>query len=75
MQVKIMNPELVLFDDSAESVFLPGDHGEFEVLDYHAPLISLLRPGHVTIDWERRIPIKKGIVKFDDNVCTILVEE
>ena len=75
MHLKIMNPEQVLFDDSAKSVFLPGDHGEFEVLDYHAPLISLLRPGNVTIDWERQIPIKKGIVKFDDNACTVLVEE
>ena len=74
MNVKILDPQRVLFEGEAKSVFLPGDHGEFELLDYHAPLISLLRAGQVTIDWETTIPIKKGIAKFDDNECVVLVE-
>lgn len=75
MKVKILNPKHVIFDGEARSVFLPGDMAEFELLDFHAPIVSLLRPGHVVVDWKTRIPIKRGMVKFDRNECMILVEE
>jgi len=75
MKVTILNPKEVVFSGEATSVFLPGDMSEFEVLDHHAPIVSLLRPGNVTIDWERSIPITQGMVKFDRNECTILIEE
>lgn len=75
MKVKILNPKHVLFEGEAKSVFLPGDMAEFELMDYHAPIVSLLRPGKVVIDWEQAIPIKRGMVKFDQNDCMILVEE
>jgi len=71
----ILNPKRVLFDGEAESVFLPGDLAEFELLDFHAPIVSLLRPGVVTVDWKTTIPIKNGMVKFDNNECMILVED
>jgi F0F1-type ATP synthase epsilon subunit len=48
---------------------------EFELLDFHAPIVSLLRPGNVVVDWKRTIPIKKGMVTFDKNECMVLVEE
>lgn len=75
MKLTILNPKHVLYDGDAWSVFLPGDLAEFEILDHHAPIVSLLEPGFVTINWERRIPIKRGMVKFDNNECMILVEE
>lgn len=75
MKVKILNPKHVLFVGEAQSVFLPGDMAEFELLDFHAPIVSLLRPGSVVVDWKTRIPIKRGMVKFDRNECMILVEE
>ena len=75
MKVTILNPKHVIFDGEAGSVFLPGDLAEFELMDSHAPIVSLLRPGRVVIDWETAIPIKAGMVKFDKNECTILVEE
>lgn len=75
MQVTILNPKHVLFEGEAKSVFLPGDLAEFEILDHHAPIVSLLLPGDVVLDWETRIPIKRGMVKFDRNECMILVEE
>lgn len=75
MKVTILNPKHVLFEGAAKNVFLPGDLAEFEIMDYHAPIVSLLRPGNVLIDWETAIPIKRGMVKFDNNECMILVEE
>lgn len=75
MRVIILNPKHVLFEGDAKSVFLPGDMAEFEIMDCHAPIVSLLRPGMVVVDWEKNIPIKRGMVKFDNNECKILVEE
>ncbi len=71
----ILNPKHVLFDGQADSVFLPGDKGEFEILSHHVSIVSLLKPGDVTIDWKTRIPIKNGMVKFVGDECTILVED
>ena len=75
MKVTILNPKHVIFEGEAKSVFLPGDMAEFELMDYHVPIVSLLRPGKVIVDWERTVAVKKGMVKFDNNECTILVEE
>ena len=75
MRVTILNPKHVLFEGHAQSVFLPGDNSEFEILDHHAPITSLLTVGDVIIDWNERIRVREGMVKFDNNECTILVEE
>ncbi len=75
MKLTVLSPKEVIFDGEATSVFLPGDLAEFEILDYHAPIISLLRQGEILVDESRRIPIGRGIVKFDRNECTILIEE
>ncbi len=74
MKVTILNPKHVVYEGQAKSVFLRGDQGEFEILDYHAPIVSLLLEGDVLIDWRKKVPIKKGMVRFDDNECMILVE-
>ncbi len=75
MKVMILNPKHVLFDGEAKSVFLPGDLAEFELLDFHAPIVSLLNRGVVIVDMNKKIPIKRGMVKFDNNECMVLVEE
>jgi F-type H+-transporting ATPase subunit epsilon len=75
MTLTILNPKHVLFEGEAESIFLPGDRGEFEILPMHAPIVSLLRPGNVVIDWKQSVAIKSGMVKFDNGECVILVEE
>jgi len=75
MKVTVLNPKHVLYEGDAKSVFLPGDLAEFELLDGHAPIVSLLLPGDVVLDWETRIPIRNGMVRFSDNECVILVEE
>ncbi len=75
MKVQILSPKNEVFAGEAKSVFLPGDMSEFEILDHHAPIISLLKGGDVIIDWEKKIPITRGIVKFDKDECIILIED
>ncbi len=76
MKLVMLNPKHVVFEGEAKSVCLTGDAAEFELLDHHAPIVSLLRPGEVVVDGGREtIPIKKGMVTFDRDECMILVEE
>ena len=75
MKLTVLSPKQTIFEGEAKSVFLPGDLAEFEILDYHAPIVSLLRAGNVLVDWEHKIPIRRGMVKFDRNECMILIEE
>lgn len=71
----IIHPKRVLFEGDVESLFLTGDRGEFEILSYHCPLISLLKKGNIIINWKKFLPIKKGLARFIQNEMVILVEE
>jgi F0F1-type ATP synthase epsilon subunit len=73
--LKVLNPKHVVYEGDVESVFLPGDQAEFELLAYHVPILSLLREGYIVIDWKKKIPIRKGMVRFLNNECVILLEE
>lgn len=72
-EVSIMNQAQVIFDGVANRVILPGDYGEFEVLSFHRPIVSLLRKGEIIID-EMGFPVSKGIARFDDEKLVALVE-
>jgi F-type H+-transporting ATPase subunit epsilon len=71
----ILNPRDVVFEGDVESLFLPGDKGEFELLPFHAPMVSLLKDGDIVIDWKTRISIKNGIAKILNDECVVLLEE
>jgi len=73
-QLTIQSPKQIIFQTDAKSAFFSGDTGEFELLDYHAPLLSLLQEGDIVVDGQTYIPIKKGVVKFLNNNCLVLVE-
>jgi len=49
MYLEIVTPEATLFKGEVDSVAVPGVHGEFEMLKNHAPVVSLLKAGHVKI--------------------------
>ncbi len=49
MHLEIVTPEATLFSGEVESVAVPGVNGEFEMLKDHAPIVSLLKEGHVKV--------------------------
>ncbi len=49
MYLEIITPEATLFSGEVTSVAVPGVSGEFEMLKNHAPIVSLLKEGHVKI--------------------------
>ena len=72
--VTILNPKHELYEGRAKSVILPGDRGEFEILDFHRPVISLLKEGSIIIDG-KYFAIKRGVAKFHKGELVALVEE
>ena len=50
MYLQIVTPEAVVFDAEVKSVTVPGISGEFQMLDNHAPIVSLLVNGDVKIE-------------------------
>jgi len=73
LKVSVMDQRQVLFDGVAHSVILPGDYGEFEVLEFHKTIISLLKQGEIIID-NVGFPISRGIVRMKDDELVALVE-
>lgn len=49
MLLEIVTPEAVLFSGEIDSVAVPGINGEFQMLNNHAPIVSLLQKGTVKI--------------------------
>ena len=71
----ILNPKRTIYEGEAQSVFLPGNSGEFEILEFHKPIMSLLKQGEIVIDWNKYIPISKGVMSMYENELVALVEE
>lgn len=75
MRATVITPTRTLYEGEAWSVFLPGATGEFEVLDFHKAIISLLKAGSIVINWEKEIPIKSGAMRMSDDEFVAVVEE
>ena len=45
----LVSPEKLLFSGEVEQVDVPGSEGDFGVLAGHAPLVSIIRPGILTV--------------------------
>jgi len=84
MLLEIVTPEAVLFTGEVESVAVPGINGEFQMLNDHAPIVSLLQGGTVKIygnvkieeDYEVKFSKgDKGITLLPINSGTIEMKE
>ena len=53
MYLEIVSPEATLFAGEVTSVTVPGINGEFQMLQDHAPIVSLLQKGKVKIDGDK----------------------
>ena len=45
MILEIVSPEATLFKGEVTSVAVPGVNGEFQMLNNHAPIVSILKQG------------------------------
>ncbi len=67
-----------IFEGHVDSVTLPTTEGEITVLPKHVPLISLLRPGSITVRQGQRSTTHlqlSGILEITKNEVAILIAE
>ena len=78
MQVTVISPEASMFDGEADAVVAPAFDGEVGILPNHAPFMTALREGPVTvhIGANRRVfSVKGGFADVTPQGLTILAEE
>jgi len=49
MKLEIISPEATLYQGEATAVALPGVDGSFQLLENHAPIVSILQEGEVRL--------------------------
>ncbi len=83
MIVEIITPDNVIFTgDQVQLIQLPGIDGSFEVLNRHAPLISVLKKGKIKVinkggkgeKEEIFFEIKGGVIEVLNNKVLVLAE-
>ncbi len=77
MNLEIVTPSGVIYNDDIKQVTLPGEQGEFGVLPEHSSLVSLLDAGVIDIDTANNkeivVAIDGGYVKVDENKVLCIV--
>src|SRR5688572_17894738 len=78
-KLEIVSPERLMLSEQAQSVTVPGTDGYFTVLGDHAPLMTTLKPGFVSVTsagGERRaFFVRGGFADVSPEGLTILAEE
>jgi len=75
MHLEILTPEKKVFEGEVTTATFPGADGSFQVLDHHAPLISLLKEGVVEYkgkEGAKNVTISGGVVEVLKNKVIVL---
>lgn len=59
MFLEIVSPEAVLFSSQVDAIAVPGEDGEFQMLNNHAPVVANLKEGLVKIHVHSQLQLKK----------------
>jgi F-type H+-transporting ATPase subunit epsilon len=78
MHLEIITPDEKIFDADVSLIQVPGSQGRFEILQYHAPIISTLEKGNIKIEESigspQYIEIQGGVIEVQRNKAIILAE-
>ena len=74
---ELVSPEKLVFSGDVEQVDVPGAEGDFGVLAGHAPFVSTLRPGILTVHGtagEQQIVVLGGFAEISAEGLTVLAD-
>ncbi len=77
MFLEILTPEKKVFEGDVTIATFPGADGSFQIMDNHAPLISLLKEGVVEYklkDATKNVSITGGVVEVLNNKIILLAD-
>ena len=83
MKITINNANRKVFEAEAREVVLPGEDGEFSVMDFHQYSLYRLRAGQVKVtlrraldnEAEKRFPIRQGLANIAPDKVVLMVED
>ena len=79
VKIEIVSPERLVLSEQARSVTVPGADGYFTVLGDHAPLMTTLKPGFITVTDTANVAhvfyVRGGFADVAPTGLTILAEE
>jgi F-type H+-transporting ATPase subunit epsilon len=73
----VISPDASMFDGDADGVVAPAFDGEVGILPNHAPFMTLLGQGTLTVrraDAVRRFTIRGGFLQVVDNRVRVVAE-
>ena len=74
---ELASPERLVFSGEVEQVDVPGSEGDFGVFAGHAPLVTILRPGIMTVyagGEKQQIVVLGGFAETGPNGLTVLAD-
>jgi F-type H+-transporting ATPase subunit epsilon len=77
LHFELVSPEKLVFSGEVEQVDVPGAEGDFGVLAGHAPFVTTLRPGILTVHGAggaQRIVVLGGFVEVSAEGLTVLAD-
>jgi F-type H+-transporting ATPase subunit epsilon len=77
MRVTVISPETSLFDGEAEAVVAPAYDGQVGILPNHAPFMTLLGSGDLTVRHQggsSRFQVSGGFLQVVNNTVRVVAE-
>ena len=77
MQVTVISPEASMFDGEADAIVAPAFDGQVGILPNHAPFMTLLGEGTLTVrraGTASRFSIRGGFLQVVDNQVRVVTE-
>ena len=77
LHFELVSPEKLVFSGEVEQVDVPGAEGDFGVLAGHAPMVTTLRPGILTVKvagGEQKIVVLGGFAEVSATGLTVLAD-
>jgi F-type H+-transporting ATPase subunit epsilon len=77
LHFELVSPEKLVFSGEVEQVDVPGAEGDFGVLAGHAPFVTTLRPGILTVHGggaAQRIVVLGGFAEVSAQGLTVLAD-
>lgn len=75
---ELVSPERLLISEQVEAVIIPATEGEMTVMARHAPVMTTIRPGVVTVKLatggEQKFVVFGGFADILPQGCTLLAE-
>lgn len=77
LNLEIVTPEKKVLSETVDSVTVPTASGEVGILSNHAPLISSLKPGILTVNragQNEKMVVAGGFVEVSSNKVSVLTD-